>query len=157
MKKRLSQLFILVVTIVAPLFLVTPAYAQGVTPPNGANGSWLNTRCVGSEPGAQDVATIAGVECLVGNVLATVITIIGFVAFVMFLIGGFQYLTAGSNSKGVESGKNSISFAIMGIVVALSSIIILKFISSFTGISTILDFNVPNFNEKGVNQNSSQQ
>jgi len=63
-------------------------------------------------------------SALMGNILKHPITIIGIAAFVMFLIGSFRYLTAGANSKGVESGKNAISFAILGIVVALASFLI---------------------------------
>lgn len=115
------------------LFLV-PSSAQAQTV------AWSG-RCLGPAEYAQDVATIQGVECLVANVLATAITIIGIAAFVMFLIGSFRYLTAGANSKGVEGGKNAISFAILGIVVALASFLILRFISTFTGVTTILQFN----------------
>lgn len=89
---------------------------------------------------ASDVPTIQGLECLVGNVLAVAVTLIGIVAFVMFLVGGFQYLTAGSNAKGVEQGRNSITFAIIGIVLALASIMILNIIARLTGVTTILKF-----------------
>lgn len=102
----------------------------------------INEKCVGNPTyGADTVPTIQGLECLVANILASAITLIGIVAFVMFLIGGFRYLTAGSNSKGVEAGKNSISFAILGIVVALASFMLLNIISNLTGVKTILQFN----------------
>jgi hypothetical protein len=110
----------------------SPVHAQ-TTPWSGA--------CVGGYDGTKDVATIQGIECLIGNVLSIAITIIGIAAFVMFLIGSFRYLTAGANTKGVESGKNAISFAILGIVVALASFVILRFISQFTGVTNILQFN----------------
>lgn len=97
-------------------------------------------KCVGTGT-ATDVATLQGLECLVGNVLSVIISIIGIAAFVMFLVGSFSYLTAGSNSKGVEKGKNSISFAILGIVVALASFLMLRFVSQFTGVTSILQFN----------------
>jgi hypothetical protein len=96
----------------------------------------------GNATGASDVPTIRGVECLVAQVLAYAVTLIGLVAFVMFLVGGFQYLTAGTNSKGVEAGKNAITFAIIGIVLALSSIIILNLIATITGVETIKTFRI---------------
>ncbi len=107
--------------------------------PVRAQSAWTSTadaKCVTDT----DVATIQGIECLVGNVLATAMTFIGIAAFVMFLIGSFRYMTAGANTKGVESGKNAFSFAVLGIVVALASFVILRFITSFTGVTTILDF-----------------
>ncbi len=117
------------------------------TPPASAQTSaWssINNRCVhgySTVASENDVATFEGIECLVANVLSVAITMIGIAAFVMFLVGSFRYLTAGSNTKGVEGGKNALTFAILGIVVALASFLILRFIANFTGVQTILQFN----------------
>ena len=46
-----------------------------------------------------------------------------------------------SNTKGIEGGKNAFTFAVLGIVVALASFLILRFISTFTGVTSILQFN----------------
>lgn len=130
MKRLLNSLFLLLLIFfsVAPLF---PAHAQEP----------FTKPCLGPSSYAADVPTIQGLECLVANVLASAITVIGIVAFVMFLIGGFQVLTAGANAKGMEQGKNSISFAVLGIVLALASFLILNVIANLTGIKTILQFN----------------
>lgn len=105
-------------------------------------GTWSGV-CTGSSAyGAQTVPTIQGLECLVANVLASAITLLGIVSFVMFLLGGFQYLISGGNTKGMEAGRNSITFAVLGIVLALTSIIIVNIISRLTGIQTILTFQV---------------
>lgn len=128
MHKRLQ---VLAISLSLFFTLASPAFAQT---------AWSG-KCVHGYDGVNDVATIQGLECLVANVLGTVITIIGIAAFVMFLIGSFRYMTAGSNSKGVEGGKNAITFAVLGIVVALASFLILRFIATFTGVDTILQFN----------------
>lgn len=109
--------------------------------PAHAQTAWAQGTCTDGYDGITDVATIQGLECLVGNILATIVTIIGIAAFIMFLIGAFSWLTAGSNAKGVEKGRNSITYAVIGIIVALASFIILQFITSFTGVDTILKFN----------------
>lgn len=130
--RRIFQ-FSYLLSLVSFLFVfASPAHAQ-TTPWTGV--------CVGGYDGTKDVATIQGVECLMANVLSVAITIIGTSAFVMFLIGSFRYLTAGANTKGVESGKNALSFAVLGIVVALASFLILRFVSQFTGVTSILQFN----------------
>lgn len=98
-------------------------------------------KCVWGYGGNTDVATIQGLECLVQNILSVAITLIGITAFVMFLVGSFRYLTAGTNTKGVEGGKNAFTFAVIGIVVALASFIILQFLANFTGVDTFLKFN----------------
>lgn len=97
-----------------------------------------NPRCVSQG----DVATIQGLECIVANILAVATTAIGLVAFVMVVVGAFSYLLSGGNSKGVEAGKQSITYAIIGIVVALLAYFVLNLISDFTGVRSILFFNL---------------
>ena len=100
--------------------------------------TWRGT-CV-SEDG---VATIQGLRCLIANILSIAITGIGFAGFIMLIVGGFRYLTSGGNSKGTETAKNTITFAVIGLVVALSSFVILNLIAEFTGVKTILNFIIP--------------
>lgn len=96
--------------------------------------------CVDLESG---IATIQGLRCMIANVLSVTITAIGFAGFVMLIIGSFRYLTSGGNSKGAETAKNTITFAVIGLVVALSSYVILNLIAEFTGVKTILNFVIP--------------
>lgn len=131
-----------ILSILLTLTLLFPALSQSAL----AQTQWTG-KCVhgyGTDSTGQaitDVATIQGIECLVANILATAITIIGIAAFVMFLVGSFRWLTAGANTKGVEGGRNALTFAVLGIVVALASWVILRFISDFTGVTTFLQFN----------------
>lgn len=138
--KSFSVLFKKIIIYPTFLFLMlaplSPAFA--------AEAGVFGGKCVGRDaPGyaASDVPTIQGLECLVANILANVITLIGIASFVMFLLGGFRYLTAGANAKGMEAGKNSISFAILGIILALASFLILNILAEVTGVKTILQFN----------------
>ncbi len=90
------------------------------------------------------VATIQGIECLVANVFIVFITIIGLAGFVMFIIASFRWMTSGGNTKGVETARNTFTFVVIGIVVALSAYIIINLIAAFTGINIIREFRVPN-------------
>ncbi len=96
--------------------------------------------CVGNAANETDVATIQGIECLVGNALAIGTTAVGIASFVMLLVGAFLYLTSGGNPKGTEAGQKTLTFAVIGIVVSLTGIIALNFISSFTGVDSIKIF-----------------
>lgn len=88
------------------------------------------------------VASIKGIEVIISNILAVFTTIVGLAAFVMLLMGGFLYLTSGSNSKGTEAAKQTITYSIIGIVVALMAFFILQAIAAFTGAEGILEFNL---------------
>jgi hypothetical protein len=136
-KSSLLSLFLLLTSI-------TPAHAQTT--------KWTGV-CVGNSTGfgtdeynqAYDVATIQGLQCLIANVLSVAITIIGLTGFVMILYGSFKYLISGGNSKHTDSARATITYAIIGLVVALSSIIVLNLISAFTGINDITKFVIPYF------------
>lgn len=107
------------------------------------NSSSLN--CTGSGTGiadANDVATIQGFACLIGNILSVAITLIGMLALVMFIAASFRYLTSGGNSKSTEQAKGTITYAVVGLVVAISAFIILNLISNFTGID-VSSFIIP--------------
>lgn len=91
-----------------------------------------------------DVATIQGLECLVGNILNVAITIIGMVVILMLVFGAYKLLTSGGNAQSVESGKQTITYAILGLTLAVASWFILNLIATFTGNSSIPQFDIPN-------------
>ncbi len=88
------------------------------------------------------VMTIRGIECIVQNILTIAVSAIGFAGFVMLIIGSFQFLLSGSDTKGVEGGKSTMTFAVIGLVLAMTSWMILNFIATFTGVTTITRFTV---------------
>jgi len=102
-----------------------------------AQGETWGGRCVqtfGSGSNTYQVATLQGFECLVGNILRTAIPIIGLATFVMLIVGSFQFLTSQGNPKEMEGAKKTISFAIFGLILALSAWLIINFLSAFTGV-----------------------
>ncbi|MBU0978701.1 MAG: pilin [Patescibacteria group bacterium] len=117
---------------IALLLSASPIYAQ--------QRAWTGV-CVGSAD--SDVATIQGLECLIANVFTVIITLIGVAAFVMFVVGSLTWLTAGGNSNNMEKAKKSFTYAVVGIVVALSAFIIINLIASFTGVNIIRNFSIP--------------
>ena len=94
------------------------------------------TGAVGSD--AADVATIQGVQCLVANILNVVLTIFSFVGFVMFVYGALIWLFSGSQTSNIEKARNTFTYAIFGLILALSSWVILQLIYQFTGLSGLL-------------------
>lgn len=72
-----------------------------------------------------------------GGLFQTVVNIllflIGAVAVVMLIYGGFRYVTSAGDSSAVTSAKNTILYAIIGIVVALLSYAILDFVLTQLG------------------------
>ena len=144
MEQVLSKLLfitapLLIMLAVIGVILPSQAYAQNTTP-------WTGVCIDNSNPDVGDVATIQGIECLVGNFLSIAVTAVGIAAFVMFLVGSLLYLTSGGNPKGTEAGQKTITFAIIGVVVSLTGFIALNFISTFTGVQSIQTFTLDSEN-----------
>ena len=72
-----------------------------------------------------------------GNVIETVtnvlLFIIGAVSVIMIIVGGIKYVLSNGDASQVTSAKNTILYAVIGLVVALLAYAIVKFtIDSFT-------------------------
>ncbi len=115
------------------LSTATQVHAQG--------NQWTGV-CVDSHMD-KDVATIQGLECLLANVFSVTLTLIGLGGFTMLIIASFRWLASGGNSKQVETAKGTMTYAVVGLVVALSAFIALELIASFTGVGIIRTFSIP--------------
>ena len=91
----------------------------------------------------ETVATLQGFQCLLANVLSIFLTVVGIAAFIMLVMASFRLLVSGGNSQNVEKARNSVTYAVIGLVVAVSAFIILNLIADFTGVRTILEFKIP--------------
>lgn len=66
-----------------------------------------------------------GIFKTITNVL---LFILGAVSVIMIIIGGLRYVISGGNSSAVTSAKNTILYAIVGVVVALLAYAIINFV-----------------------------
>jgi hypothetical protein len=106
-------------------------------PPIFAASNWTN-RCVNSD----GVAKIQGFECLFANIAQVIVYFAGIVFFIMFIRGGFSYLTSGGDPKKTAKATSTLTMSIIGLIGVIASFLILKFISSFTGVN-VTEFNIP--------------
>lgn len=65
---------------------------------------------------------------LIGRVIRTVMGVVGSIALAMLVVGGLIWMTARGNSERVATAMRTITWATLGIIVILSSYIIVKFI-----------------------------
>lgn len=117
--------------------IVKQAYAQT------QNWAEINPGCVSG-----NTATIQGIGCLLANILSVSLTILGITGFVMIIYAAFNMMIMGGNAQATEKSKNIITLAVVGIILALSSFIIINLISSFTGIESIKTFAIPGSGKK---------
>ncbi len=69
---------------------------------------------------------------LIGKVINAVLGIVGSLALVMFIYGGFTWMLAAGNQEKVQKGKDILIWATIGLIVIFSAYALVKFI--FTGL-----------------------
>lgn len=104
----------LAIALAAPSFLKEIAALLGWTNVNNAQVA-----------AAQSFTEIAG------NVLNFLLSIIGILAIIMLVIGGFMYLTAAGDENRAETGKRIVTYATIAIAVALSALVLVVQVTKF--------------------------
>ena len=130
-KKSLQAMLIvpvlaLGVALVAPVLEPTATYAQEGGIAGGASsskGEDQQTELFGDD----------GVFKIITNVL---LFIIGAVSVIMLIIGGIRYVVSGGDSAAVTSAKNTILYAVVGIIVAILAFALVNFVISSFSTST---------------------
>ena len=70
---------------------------------------------------------------LVRKLINLTSVVVGIVAVIMIIVGGLRYITSGGNDSNVTGAKNTILYAIIGlIIVALSQVIVRVVLSNVT-------------------------
>lgn len=132
MIKKLKQL---ITTSVFSLLMAVPVLAPVTV---GAQADIQNNVCSGSEFNADIdnptscAAATEGAGSNVNDLIADVINIfsliVGVVAVIMIIVGGFRYITSGGNDSNVSGAKNTILYAIIGLVIVALSQFIVRFV-----------------------------
>lgn len=62
------------------------------------------------------------------KVINTLIYVAGALAVIMLIFGGFRYASSGGNSSSVTQGKNTILYAVVGLVIAVLAYAIVNYV-----------------------------
>ncbi|MEI6144040.1 MAG: pilin [Candidatus Berkelbacteria bacterium] len=79
------------------------------------------------------IETINGVLKLIGPFT---LYILGFLALIALIIAGMKYITSGGDSKGAETGKKGLLFAIYGVIGALACVLLVR--TTITQVQSII-------------------
>lgn len=70
----------------------------------------------------------ASFSFLIKRIINIFSVVVGAVSVIMIIIGGFRYIISGGDSSGVSGAKNTILYAIVGLVIVLFAQVIVRFI-----------------------------
>ena len=124
--KKFAVLFALVV-------LLTPALALGQAPAPTCVGSFCK---IGEKvwlPGYFSDGGVAGSSTfaeLIKLIFNAVLLIVGSVATLFLVIGGFRYLTASGNEEAAEAAKKMMANAVVGLIVVIMSFAMIYIITA---------------------------
>ncbi len=110
--------------------LVVPVFAPAIAHAADVNGSL----CEGAnlQVDAKDCNQNGDPKQKVNDLLTTVINIfsliVGIIAVVMIIIGGLKYITSGGESSNITGAKNTILYAVIGLVVVALAQFIVRFV-----------------------------
>ena len=73
-------------------------------------------------------------QVLIGKVINAILGMVGSIALLMFVYGGFLWLTAGGNPEQIKKGKDVLVWASIGLVVIFTSYALVHFIIKALGV-----------------------
>ena len=118
MKKLLRYGLPIIVIMIVGLSLAGLSSASALTLQEGAEAA----RCDGCP------ADLFGPMGAFRQITNTILYIVGIIAVIMLIIGGIKYVLSGGDSKKVTDAKNTVLYAIIGLVIAVFSYAIVNFV-----------------------------
>lgn len=70
---------------------------------------------------------------LYGNIIRVLVGVAGILALLNIVLGGIKWMTSGGNEEKITEGRNALVWASLGLLVVLSSYIILNFVIGVFG------------------------
>jgi len=126
--KKITQVLLSIAIFAGVASVFIPPVTAGAI--NVFNPSAANSACKG--------ANMSNSVCQAGNkdklssfvrtIVDILLYILGAVAVIMVIIGGFMYVTSGGDTTAVTKAKNTILYAVVGLVVAILAYAIVHFV-----------------------------
>lgn len=86
---------------------------------------------------ANGVVTLDCVGPIIASIIFWLLTFAGIVALIFVIFGGFKFLTSGGEKEKVEGARKTLTWSIVGLILILSSFMIVRLVGQVTGITCI--------------------
>lgn len=80
-------------------------------------------------------AELVGVDGIFTQISNTILYVVGIISVVMLVWGGLRYIISGGDSKKVTDAKNTILYAIIGLIISILAFAIVNFVLNAMGVS----------------------
>ena len=106
----------------------------------------ISTQVVGAQTSITIPRPVNVPAVQIGNVISAVVGILLLVAavlaFLYLILGGIQWITSGGDKSGMETARNRITAAVVGLIIVAAAWAVMLLIGQFIGFD-ILKGNVP--------------
>lgn len=120
--KTIMIALVLSLGISAPLALAGTASAQEI---RKSLCSGVNLGDAGTQQDCAEDTDGSTIDSIVEQVVNFLSWIVGIISVIMIIVGGFRYITSGGDSTKITSAKNTIIYALIGLIlVALAQFIV---------------------------------
>lgn len=79
---------------------------------------------------------LVGADGVFTQITNTILYVVGIISVVMLIWGGLRYVISGGDSKKVTDAKNTIMYAIIGLIIAILAFAIVNFVINAIGGTT---------------------
>lgn len=111
--------------------------APGLVPAMASATSITDSICQGSNVGSNTTtcdsnSSTTSLTNLAAKVISIFSVLVGVVAVIMVIFGGFKYITSGGDSNSVSGAKNTLIYAIVGLIIVALAQFIVHFVLNTT-------------------------
>ena len=131
LKNFLATLSIASMFVVPALPLATAHAAVGdcLDSAGGTIAGCLDTGITSTDPDADTTVSASDrVDRIIKLVINIFSLIVGVVSVIMIIIGGLKYITSAGDSGNVQGAKNTILYAIIGLVIVVLAQVVVRFV-----------------------------
>ena len=118
----------LLVSMAVPALVPVAAHAADGIKENLCAGANLDVNSSCNTGGITDAEASAKINDILRTVINFFSLIVGVVAVIMVIYGGLKYITSGGDSGNVGSAKNTIIYAIIGIIIVSLAQFMVRFV-----------------------------
>jgi hypothetical protein len=124
------------ILLLATLLIAIPLFGLAGSSHVSAASDIKNNLCGGVEQNLDggSCGTGGAAENSLNNLIANIVNIltiiVGIVAVIMIIIGGFKFITSGGDSGKITSARQTVTYAIVGLIIVALAQFIVRFILS---------------------------
>lgn len=138
-QKIKSAMFVIATLLMSGLPMLVPVTAHASIANSICKGTNIATSDTGAAGSGNECTQegagsgVTGIYKLASQVVNIFSVLVGIIAVIMIIYGGFKYITSGGDSGNVSGAKNTLIYAIVGLIIVALAQFIVRFVLNTAG------------------------